>query len=106
LFKAAIGINFSPSVKTVLPSLTIPMLLIWGQKDRFVPPALANRFAQYNQKLEVLNLADVGHCPHDECPEQVNQAIVDWIERWVSVGVARRKHRQPPYTSPALPEIV
>ncbi|MBW4564329.1 MAG: alpha/beta fold hydrolase [Mojavia pulchra JT2-VF2] len=79
LFKAAMGVSFSPSVKTVLPTLTIPMLLIWGQKDRFVPPALASQFAQYNDKLQLLNLEDVGHCPHDECPEQVNRAILDWI---------------------------
>ncbi|MBE9006216.1 alpha/beta fold hydrolase [Fortiea sp. LEGE XX443] len=84
LFKAAIGVNFSPSVKAVLPKLTIPMLLIWGQKDRFVPPVLANRFAQYNEKLEILNLENVGHCPHDECPDQVNQAILDWIPRCLS----------------------
>jgi len=81
LFKAAMGVNFSPSVKTVLPTLTIPMLLIWGQKDRFVPPVLGSQFAQYNEKLQLLNLEDVGHCPHDESPEQVNQAILDWIER-------------------------
>ncbi|BAY18966.1 alpha/beta hydrolase fold protein [Nostoc sp. HK-01] len=81
LFKAAIGVNFSPSVKAVLPKLTIPMLLIWGQKDRFVPPVLATRFAQYNNKLELLNLENVGHCPHDECPEQINQAILDWMTR-------------------------
>ncbi|OUL22483.1 alpha/beta fold hydrolase [Nostoc sp. 106C] len=81
LFKAAMGVNFSPSVKTVLPTLTIPMLLIWGQKDRFIPPVLAKQFAQYNEKLQLLNLEDVGHCPHDESPEQVNQAILDWINR-------------------------
>jgi len=80
LFKAAIAVNFSPSVKALLPKLTIPMLLIWGQKDRFVPPALAGQFAPYNQKLELLYLEDVGHCPHDESPEQVNQVILDWIE--------------------------
>ncbi|MEA5507322.1 alpha/beta fold hydrolase [Halotia wernerae UHCC 0503] len=79
LFKAAIAVNFSPSVKAILPNLTIPMLLIWGQKDRFVPPVLANRFAQYNEKLQLLQLEDVGHCPHDECPDQVNQAILNWI---------------------------
>lgn len=81
LFKAAIAVNFSPSVKALLPKLTIPMLLIWGQKDRFVPPILANQFAQYNEKLELLNLEDVGHCPHDECPEQVNQAILKWMDK-------------------------
>ncbi|AFY41655.1 alpha/beta fold hydrolase [Nostoc sp. PCC 7107] len=81
LFKAAIGVNFSPSVKAVLPTLKIPILLIWGQKDRFVPPVLATRFAQYNEKLELLNLENVGHCPHDECPEQINQALLDWMIR-------------------------
>jgi pimeloyl-ACP methyl ester carboxylesterase len=27
----------------------------------------------------LLYLEDVGHCPQDESPEQVNQAILDWI---------------------------
>jgi pimeloyl-ACP methyl ester carboxylesterase len=94
LFKAAIGINFSPSVKTVLPNLTIPMLLIWGQKDRFVPPILASRFSLYNEKLELLNLEDVGHCPHDESPEQVNQAILDWIERSVGAPLCGENQSQ------------
>jgi pimeloyl-ACP methyl ester carboxylesterase len=79
LFKGSIGLNFSPSVKKILPSLNIPMLLIWGTKDKFVPPALASQFAAYNQKLQVLYLEDVGHCPHDESPELVNKTILDWI---------------------------
>jgi len=79
LFKATTGVNFSPSVKKILPNLTIPMLLIWGKKDRFVPPQLANQFVGYNEKLQLLYLEDVGHCPQDEAPEQVNQAILDWI---------------------------
>ena len=82
LFKATTGVNFSPSVKKILPNLTIPMLLIWGKKDRFVPPQLANQFVAYNEKLQLLYLEDVGHCPQDESPEQVNQAILDWIGNW------------------------
>lgn len=84
LFRATISANFCPSVKTMLPTLTIPMLLIWGQKDRFVPPALASQFAKYNENLELLNLEGVGHCPHDENPEQVNQVILDWIDRCIA----------------------
>jgi pimeloyl-ACP methyl ester carboxylesterase len=79
LFKATTGVNFSPSVKKILPNLTIPMLLMWGQKDRFVPPTLAHQFVRYNEKLQLLYLEDVGHCPHDESPAQVNQAILDWV---------------------------
>jgi pimeloyl-ACP methyl ester carboxylesterase len=81
LFKATTGVNFSPSVKKILPNLTIPMLLIWGKKDRFVPPKLADQFLRYNEKLELVYLEDVGHCPHDESPEQVNEEILDWIGR-------------------------
>lgn len=82
LFRATIDANFGPSVKTVLPTLQIPMLLIWGQKDRFVPPALALQFAQCNEKLEVLDLDNVGHCPHDECPQVINKAILDWLNKF------------------------
>ncbi len=81
LFKATTGANFSPSVKKILPNLTIPMLLIWGKKDRFVPPKLADQFLRYNEKLELVYLEDAGHCPHDESPEQVNEEILDWIGR-------------------------
>ncbi|MDB9536292.1 alpha/beta fold hydrolase [Dolichospermum planctonicum CS-1226] len=81
LFKATTEANFSPSVKKILPNLTIPMLLIWGKKDRFVPPKLADQFLRYNEKLELVYLENVGHCPHDESPEQVNEAILDWIGR-------------------------
>lgn len=68
--------------KTVLPTLTIPMLLIWGKKDGFVPPKLAPLFVQHNPALELVELDEAGHCPHDECPEQVNRTILDWIQRW------------------------
>lgn len=81
LVQASIDESFSPSVKNILPNLTIPMLLIWGQKDRFVPPSLGSQFVEYNEKLELLYLEDVGHCPHDESPEQVNQLILNWIRK-------------------------
>lgn len=83
-FKAAtIGIP-GFSVKTVLPNLDIPILLIWGQQDRMVPSVIASQFAAYNPKVELLTLENAGHCPHDECPEVVNQAILAWIDRFVN----------------------
>ncbi|MBR8839447.1 MAG: alpha/beta fold hydrolase [Stigonema ocellatum SAG 48.90 = DSM 106950] len=89
LFKASIGKDFSPSVKKILPTIKIPMLLIWGQKDRFVPPALAQRFTQYNENLQLLSLEDVGHCPHDESPKQVNKVILDWVNSEGAADVRR-----------------
>jgi pimeloyl-ACP methyl ester carboxylesterase len=83
ILKAMTSAQFSPNVKAVLPTLKIPMLLMWGQQDRMVPPsAFARQFAEYNPNLQLLKLDNAGHCPHDECPEQVNQAILDWIDTW------------------------
>ena len=68
------------SAKALLPQINLPMLLIWGQQDRMVPPKLGPLFVRYNSNLKLIELDQAGHCPHDECPEQVNQAICDWFQ--------------------------
>jgi haloalkane dehalogenase len=73
--------EFGPKVKTILPTLNIPLLLMWGRQDRMIPPYLARQFAALNPKLELVELDDAGHCPHDERPEEVNQIILDWLAR-------------------------
>lgn len=82
LFKAVGSSQFSPGVKNVLQNLTIPMLLIWGRQDRMIPPKLARpqQFVECNPNyVELVELDNAGHCPQDECPEQVNQEILNWI---------------------------
>ena len=79
LFRAMTSTNFGPRVKTILPTLDIPMLLMWGRKDRMIPPKLARQFVELNPNLELIELDDAGHCPHDEQPEQVNQILLDWL---------------------------
>lgn len=82
ILKAMIDPQFGPNVKAVLPQLQIPMLLIWGQQDRMIPPHLGREFARYNPNLKLLEIENAGHCAHDECPEQVNAAILSWIQSW------------------------
>lgn len=80
LVKARNNPNFSPNVKKLLSNLKIPMLLIWGEKDRIIAPKLASEFARHNENLQLITLEKGGHFPHDECPEEINQAILDWID--------------------------
>jgi pimeloyl-ACP methyl ester carboxylesterase len=77
--RAMTAAGFGPCIKTILPSLDIPMLLVWGRQDKMVPPQLASRFVGLNPKLELVELDDAGHCPQDECPEQVNQLLLEWL---------------------------
>ena len=71
--------QFAPRVKALLPTLSIPMLLLWGKQDRMVPVKFAPQFAQCNSKVTLVELENAGHCPHDECPERVNRLILDWL---------------------------
>ena len=79
LFKALSHPEFAPSAKAMLPTLTIPVLLIWGRQDRMVPSSLAQTFASLNPQIDLIEV-DAGHCPHDECPDQFNQILLNWLE--------------------------
>ncbi len=79
LFRAMTCADFGPRVKEILPKLDIPMLLLWGSQDRMIPPGLARQFVSLNPKLELVEIEGAGHCPHDECPERVNQVLLDWL---------------------------
>ncbi len=79
LFKSVRQPQFAPPAKEVLPKLNIPMLLIWGNQDRMVPPNLAPIFAALNPQIQYIEMEQVGHCPHDECPEKFNQILLDWL---------------------------
>lgn len=71
------------TAKAVLPHLSIPMLLFWGLQDKMVPPSLARLFLKYNPNLQLIEIENAGHCPHDEHPELVNGEILSWIEKIV-----------------------
>ena len=50
---------------------TIPALLLWGMRDRALPPAMLGRWRQALPQARVVELPDAGHWPHEEVPEVV-----------------------------------
>lgn len=66
--------------RQALPKLTIPMLLLWGKQDTFVPPMLGPKIAALNPRIRLVELDNAGHCPQDECADVVNQLILDWVQ--------------------------
>lgn len=74
------------TAKKVLPKITVPILLLWGQKDVMVPPKLGPLFVKYNPNLTLIEIENAGHCLHDECAETVNQIVLDWLRSWEIVG--------------------
>ncbi|XP_020599181.1 pheophytinase, chloroplastic [Phalaenopsis equestris] len=66
------------TLDSVLQKLSCPLLLLWGDLDPWVGPAKAIRIKEFYPKTSIVNLK-AGHCPHDEVPELVNKALMDWI---------------------------
>lgn len=48
--------------------VTQPTLILWGEKDRLIPPANAQVFAQAISGSRVVMLPGLGHVPHEEDP--------------------------------------
>ncbi|XP_020537363.1 uncharacterized hydrolase YugF isoform X2 [Jatropha curcas] len=78
-----------PSPVTLMPRISIPVLVLWGDEDPFTP--LDGPVGRYfsllpsqlsNVKLYVLG--GVGHCPHDDKPELVHQHLLPWLSHLVA----------------------
>ena len=65
----------------VLPLVQVPTLVIAGEFDGFTPPDLAHRVADTLPDSEFLMLAGASHAGIVEQPEQINEAVSDWLER-------------------------
>lgn len=52
-----------------------PALIVWGMKDGAFKPDQLDRWQQRLPHAEVVKIADAGHWPHEEAPDQVIAAI-------------------------------
>ena len=61
----------------LMDNLSVPIDLIWGEKDPWEPIAEAKNWAETIPTVRSLQIiTGAGHCPHDEAPETVNQQLL------------------------------
>ena len=61
-------------------NLNMPVLLLWGEKDKVIPLSHGRAFEAAIPGSELISYADAGHLPMEETPEQVARDIDIWIE--------------------------
>ena len=62
----------------LLEKMDCPLLLCWGEYDPWIRPAAADKIQALKPTCERVSI-DAGHCPHDEKPEAVNDAIRNFM---------------------------
>ena len=61
--------------------LKSPLLLLWGNLDPWMNAAGKRAsFQRYAPPRTTEVVLEAGHCPHDEVPDQVNSALLDWMK--------------------------
>ena len=67
-------------LESVLPQLsTIPSLLMWGSDDPAVYVSSAAPLAKHFSNSKVVIFPRVGHLPYEECPEDFNRALLEFL---------------------------
>jgi pimeloyl-ACP methyl ester carboxylesterase len=66
-----------------LPSLKIPALVVWGERDRVFPCSQAKRAVARLQEGSLALIPDCGHMPHVECPDRFLGALDGFLLKQV-----------------------
>ncbi|MFT7683210.1 MAG: pimeloyl-ACP methyl ester carboxylesterase [Moritella dasanensis] len=61
-------------------TITAPTLLMWGEKDIWVPPELSELWLANISGSTLITYPDAGHVPMEEIPEKTLQDALDFID--------------------------
>jgi pimeloyl-ACP methyl ester carboxylesterase len=61
-------------------SVSCPVLVVHGERDRLVPVSAARGAARANPSWSLVELLGVGHVPQLEAPEECAAAIMEWLD--------------------------
>ena len=61
----------------------LPLLLLWGTEDPWIRVSKLERIRSTYPEADKV-LVRSGHCPHDDTPVEVNQALIEWLSRIAS----------------------
>jgi pimeloyl-ACP methyl ester carboxylesterase len=82
VFASILTAPAGPTPTSLLPHVTKPLLVLWGESDPWTPikgAKVYQELAAAGQPIKVVSIPNAGHCPHDEYPEVVNPAILWWL---------------------------
>jgi pimeloyl-ACP methyl ester carboxylesterase len=90
VFRTVFDIPRGQPLDELFAQLTCPLLLLWGIRDPWINAAGRRAAFQRHAPAATTEVVlEAGHCPHDEVPDQVNRALLEWIDGLSAAGAAR-----------------
>lgn len=68
-----------PAPEADLAQVSIPTLIIWGDKDIMVPPSQGPKFVEVMPDASLLNYEGIGHVPQEESPARLAKDIRNFL---------------------------
>jgi len=66
---------------TLLPRITAPVLILWGDQDRLIPVANAEDYLRLLPDARLVRFPDLGHLPHEEAPARSLPPVEAFLAR-------------------------
>ena len=80
IINALKGMADRPDFTEILPEISVPTVIIYGQKDTIVPRERVEVMAKLIQRNWVVEVPGGGHMPMMEAPELVAKAFLDLVQ--------------------------
>jgi pimeloyl-ACP methyl ester carboxylesterase len=87
-FDDALRASLDYDFRERLPDVTVPTLIVWGEKDAVIPVRDANAFERLIPDSRKVVMRDTGHIPMAERPEAFNDLLMEFL---AETGAAEEK---------------
>ncbi|MBX9638667.1 MAG: alpha/beta hydrolase, partial [Mycobacteriaceae bacterium] len=64
----------------LIDRVRVPTLVLWGGKDRLIPPVVADEFTRRIGGSRKLVFPELGHVPHEEDPARTLAPVREFLQ--------------------------
>jgi pimeloyl-ACP methyl ester carboxylesterase len=88
---AACGAPTATSLEQLLPGIATPTLVLFGTRDRLMPPELGRHYKAAMPNCNLVLVYDAGHAIGTDRPEAFVEVVSDFLDRHEAFVISRNE---------------